>query len=158
MSQNINEISKLLMRHNEYAYKKLASEDDNIDDIIKLTKSQIIDMNKELMQYGGKFQAINDDILSNIVESPFQTYDNNQLYKTISKKAAKLCCSIIKYHPFTDGNKRTGIHVMLVFLQLNNIRVSYSNDDLILLALSIANNKIDVDDIDEWINKHKFKC
>lgn len=47
------------------------------------------------------------------------------------KKAARLGYGLIHNHPFLDGNKRIGTHAMLVFLDINNITLSYEDDDLI---------------------------
>ena len=43
------------------------------------------------------------------------------MYPTIQQKAARLCYGLVKNHPFIDGNKRIGVHAMLVFLALNRI-------------------------------------
>lgn len=40
-------------------------------------------------------------------------------------------------HPFVDGNKRIGTHMMLVFLKLNNVEIEYEDDELIAVILSI---------------------
>ena len=46
---------------------------------------------------------------------------------SLQAKAAQLGFGIAANHAFQDGNKRTGAHVMLVFLALNGIELSYRN-------------------------------
>jgi len=48
------------------------------------------------------------------------------LYPEILDKASQLCYSLIENHPFTDGNKRIGFHLTLLFLKINNIELTYS--------------------------------
>lgn len=60
-------------------------------------------------------------------------------YPTIEEKAAQLAWVIIDGHVFHDGNKRTGMSVMIAFLKANGYRVSASDDELIEIALKIAN-------------------
>ncbi|MEE0886131.1 MAG: type II toxin-antitoxin system death-on-curing family toxin, partial [Treponema sp.] len=64
---------------------------------------------------------------------------------------------IIKNHPFLDGNKRIGVHIMLVFLALNNVKLSYSQKELIDLGLKVADSSLSKDDIKNWIEKRACK-
>lgn len=70
-----------------------------------------------------------------------------------SEKAARLGYGLIHNHPFVDGNKRIGTHAMLVFLDINNITLSYEDDDLISVILGAAG---DMDDhgLLEWLKNH----
>ena len=45
---------------------------------------------------------------------------------SLQAKAAQLGFGIAANHAFQDGNKRTGAHVMLVFMALNGIELSYT--------------------------------
>lgn len=62
--------------------------------------------------------------------------------------------AIIMNHPFNDGNKRTGILVMLITLRLNNISIKYTQDELIVLGLSIADGNKRYKDILAWMKSH----
>lgn len=73
-----------------------------------------------------------------------QTFDDNDLYPSISEKAANLLYLIIKDHPFYDGNKRIGALLFVVFLTINdyhltkNSETKISDRALTALALLIA--------------------
>ena len=59
---------------------------------------------------------------------------------------------LITNHPFLDGNKRTGIHIMLVFLRVNNVNTIYfTSKDLVDIAIGIASGNKNVDDLYKWI-------
>ena len=58
-------------------------------------------------------------MLESALAQPRQTFGGIYLYRTIFDKAAALLCSIIKNHALVDGNKRTGLATVSVFLALN---------------------------------------
>jgi death-on-curing protein len=53
-------------------------------------------------------------------------------------KAAILFYTMIKDHPFVNGNKRIAVTTMLVFLYLNGKWLSISKEDLYELSLQVA--------------------
>ncbi len=75
-----------------------------------------------------------DSILNNIE----QTFDGVPLYKTAEEKAAHLLYFVIKDHPFTDGNKRIGSFMFLLYLTSQNIPVKLNENGLVALALLVA--------------------
>lgn len=105
-------------------------------------------------QSGGADGIRDYDLLDSALNSPFQSYDNEELYPSIQGKAARLCYSIINNHPFIDGNNRIGILTMLVFLEINNIIINCVNEDIINLGLGIASGKYDSTYIMDWIIMH----
>ena len=60
----------------------------------------------------------------------------------MQQKAAILGYGLIKNHAFIDGNKRIGVHAMLVFLALNNIELRYTQEELTDMVLEIAEYEI----------------
>lgn len=81
------------------------------------------------------------------IENIYQSYDGEDLYKTVSEKAAHLLYFIIKDHPFYDGNKRIGALLFIVFLTMNgenltgNGETKISDRALTALALLIAESE-----------------
>ncbi len=76
-------------------------------------------------------------------------------YPTIEEKAARLMYSITNNHAFVDGNKRIGVFTMLMTLELNDIKINYTQAELISLALSVTEGKIEYPQILAWIMEHK---
>lgn len=76
----------------------------------RLTVEQVIMMHSELLAQTGGLDGIRDrNLLESAVNTPFQTFDSQYVYPTLQAKAARLGFSLIKNHPFVDGNKRIGI-------------------------------------------------
>jgi death-on-curing protein len=100
----------------------------------------------------GGLDGIRDEgLLESALGSPFQSFGEEELYPSIQAKAARLGFSIIKNHPFLDGNKRIGILGMMVFLDINGIELECTDEDIIDLGLGIASGKYDDNYVIEWI-------
>lgn len=76
--------------------------------------------------------------LQSILGNIEQTFDQKPLYPTIEERAAHLLYLIIKDHPFTDGNKRIGCLIFLLYLKQQNISIPLGENGLVALALLIA--------------------
>jgi DNA ligase (NAD+) len=78
--------------------------------------------------------------LQSILDNIHQTFDGQQLYPTIEEKAAHILYFVIKDHPFSDGNKRIGSLLFLLYLDTNGLLAQSGINDngLVALALLIA--------------------
>ncbi len=78
--------------------------------------------------------------VAGIVGNVFQTFGGKDLYPTVEEKAAHLLYFMVKNHPFTDGNKRSGAFSFVWFLRrakiLNTARIS--PEALTALTLLVA--------------------
>ncbi len=117
---------------------------------------QVVKIHRSLIEKTDGMDGIRDaQLLDSALKTPFQTFGGNNLYPDILDKASQLCYSLIENHPFVDGNKRIGVHLMLLFLKLNNIEVNYSQQELIDFGLDIASGKMSKNDIKGWIIEHR---
>jgi death on curing protein len=121
----------------------------------RLSLETIVAMHGELIAQTGGLDGVRDaKMLDASVNSPFHTFGGQYLYPTIQAMAAHLAFSLIKNHPFLDGNKRIGMLAMLVFLETNGLPVTCTNDELITIGLGLAESIIDEVDLIEWIISH----
>ena len=126
--------------------------------MIILDKEIVIQMHKILIDAYGGLEGIRDlGVLESSIKSCYQTFDDKELYPTIEEKGVCLGFKLITNHAFTDGNKRIGILAMLTFLQVNNIELNYTDNDIIKLGYSIAKGKMEYNSVLKWINNHKIK-
>ena len=100
---------------------------------------------------GGMDGVRAEGLLESAVNAPFQTFDDVPLYKTIEAKAARLGYSLINNHAFIDGNKRTGMMAMLLFLELNGAGKDYTDEELIRVGLALADGSMDDKALLDWI-------
>lgn len=73
-------------------------------------------------------------ILGNLEQSMFGEF----LYKTREERAAHLLYFVIKNHPFSDGNKRSGAFLFLLYLRQEAMRLTLNEQGLTALTLLIA--------------------
>ncbi len=78
--------------------------------------------------------------LAGILGAIHQTFDGQDLYPSVEEKAAHLLYFVIKDHPFSDGNKRIGSFLFLLYLQESGLidAVRIGNKALVALALLVA--------------------
>ena len=60
--------------------------------------------------------------------------------------------SLIRNHPFLDGNKRTGIAAAALFLRINGYRLIATNDELEQLTLGVAQSRKELAEIATWLH------
>jgi len=78
------------------------------------------------------------DGLSAILGNIEQTMFGDPLYKTREERAAHLLYFVIKNHPFSDGNKRSGAFLFLLYLRQEGMRLTLDDNGLTALTLLIA--------------------
>lgn len=123
--------------------------------MIKLDVEQVIYLHEKLIQRtGGKDGPRDKGILESALFHVYATFDGKDLYPTIEEKAARQMFALVSGHPFVDGNKRIGVFVMLIFLEMNEIKIKYTQEELVKLALGTASGKIDANNILTWIKSH----
>ena len=73
-----------------------------------------------------------------------------------SSKGSPSLLWLVKNHPFVDGNKRIGAHVMLVFLALNGIELQHTQTELSEVILQLAAGTLQSTDLLDWILSHQI--
>ncbi len=105
------------------------------------------------------YSTRNNALLESSLGSPNQSFDKKLLYPTLAKQAAVLFYSLIKNHPFKNGNKRIAVMACLVFLSLNNKWLAISPLALYKLACEVSKSDPNVRkkimaQIENLVSKH----
>ncbi len=58
-----------------------------------------------------------ENSIAGIIGNVMQSFNGEELYPTVEKKAANLLYFIVKNHPFVDGNKRSGAYAFVWYLR-----------------------------------------
>ncbi len=125
--------------------------------MIRLSKPQILLLHEQLIAETGGSSGLRDEgMLDSALNAPFQTFGGEDVYPSLQQKAARLCFGLVKNHPFVDGNKRIGAHVMLVFLALNGIELQHTQTELSDIILQLAAGTIQSSDLLDWILTHQI--
>ena len=117
----------------------------DIAEVIKLHDSIIGD-------FGGLPGVRDEKLLSASLERPFMGLANGtEFFSSIEKKAGVLLQSLIQFHPFVDGNKRTGVAITQIYLLENGYHWEFTQTEIVEFAIQTAASKLNLDEITAWI-------
>lgn len=123
--------------------------------MIRLTEQQVLYVHEMMIKATGGSDGVRDiGLLQSAMNAPFQAFGGKEVYPSLLSKAAAMCRSFVSDHPFVDGNKRTGVHIMLIFLEINGVQADYTQEELVDLGLGIASGNLDVNAIFNWLSEH----
>ena len=123
---------------------------------------EVLNINRELIfELGGHYKPPNNLlnkksliwVLDRMVANPLFGVEQ---YPTLAEKASLLAWTIINSHVFRDGNKRTGIVSMMVFLSINNHAIFAYDNEVYSIAKKIAlyyESPYSQEELVDWIVK-----
>jgi death-on-curing family protein len=118
--------------------------------VIFPTRDNIISLNRRHSQRAGTLYVEPDNLRNagslewvlDAIQYPLFGVDK---YPTLAEKAALLAWVIIDGHVFHDGNKRTGMSALDIFIRQNGYQLTATDEEVVELALRIASRKIRAD-------------
>lgn len=120
-----------------------------------INADELIVINEVVIDESGGVHGLREPgLLNSIVVKPQSKFSGSDLYPDVFLKAAVLFESIVNYHVFLDGNKRTGFATMARFLFINGFTLKISETEIVSYTVSVATNKPDLADIATWIKSH----
>jgi death-on-curing protein len=96
---------------------------------------------KLLVEHGGAEGVRDESLLQSALGRPLHRLAHASC--DIIELAAKYTVGIVKNHPFTDGNKRTGFVIGVLFLELNGYRFTASEETAAQAVLELAAGAMD---------------
>ena len=140
----INNYSNALNLLDDYDHRTMSKPKGTNSDI-KIKYEDCIDIINKLRfsNDSNLFALERNKGLEAIIGNIYQSFDNQDVYKTTEEKAANFLYLITKNHTFIDGNKRIAATLFIYFLDFynllykNNKRV-IDNNTLVALTLLIA--------------------
>lgn len=140
----IGDYSKALDLLDDYDHKTLKKVKGNIDDR-KISYQDCIEIINKLRfkEESTLFAVEREKGLESIIGNIYQSFAQQEIYKSIEEKAANFLYLIVKNHVFVDGNKRIAATLFIYFLNYYGIlykedRQSIDNNTLTALTLLIA--------------------
>ena len=105
---------------------------------------------EQLAEHGGGIGVRDAGLLESALERPRNrfAYDPAADLPTL---AAAYAFGLARNHPFVDGNKRTAFVAAEVFLDLNGMTLSASDEDCVLTMLRLAAGEIEEEAFGAWL-------
>ncbi|MEV0882138.1 type II toxin-antitoxin system death-on-curing family toxin [Micromonospora echinofusca] len=79
-----------------------------------------------------------ETLLESAAMRPLTAIGDTGKYQSVEMAAAALVHSVVHNHPFHNGNKRSALVAMLVFLERHSITLTCTEDELFRFALKVA--------------------
>ncbi|MBS1936510.1 MAG: type II toxin-antitoxin system death-on-curing family toxin [Bacteroidetes bacterium] len=106
----------------------------------------------ELIEATGGSHGVRDQGgLEAALARPFATFGGQEFYPDPATKAAALLESVVKNHPFVDGNKRTGYVLARLMLLTYDMDLQASDDEEYDLVIRVATGRMDVEEVHAWM-------
>lgn len=136
---------------------------------ILLTKDDFFYLNSRTIEaHGGNFvppnNLLNESSLDYLIEAVDSVIFGQAAYPDIYSKAALYLYNTISNHIFQDGNKRTGLAAMQLFLDINGFQISQklnkgaenftSHDILFHFIIETAAGKLTFEDCVAWLREN----
>ena len=120
-----------------------------------LYPKQILYLHQQIAALSGGDAGLRDEgLLESAVYRPQASFGGQEFYPDVFHKASAMGHSIIRNHPFIDGNKRTGFETMRLFLRINGYDVRAAEEKKFKFAMGIAEGNLTEMAIAEWLKKH----
>jgi death on curing protein len=107
----------------------------------------------QVATYGGDAAMLDRQLLESAISQPQQSFGGAYLHEDLAAMAAAYLFHIAKNHPFADGNKRTGMHAALVFLELNGCELDVPTDEAERLVLDVVTGAAGKQQVAEFFRK-----
>lgn len=121
-----------------------------------LTLDEVLALHADqLERYGGRAGLRDVSLLQSALAVPAATFGGVFLHQTIDEMAAAYLFHLARDHPFVDGNKRTALMAMLVFLRLNGFRLRAGPAAVFDLVVGVASDGITKAEASVFVKTHR---
>ena len=108
-------------------------------------------------RYGGSEGVRDEESLLAALERPWQASFGQKHFASPFEKAAALMESIIRRHPFIDGNKRTAMASAVYLVSTFGYEVEAEQRELEDFAVGVAEGGVEFEDIALWFEGHAIE-
>lgn len=104
---------------------------------------------EQLAEHGGISGVRDPGLLESALARPRNRYAYDRA--SVHALAVSYAHGIAKNHPFFDGNKRTSLVIAELFLYLNGIELTASDEAIVMIWLKLAAGEISENELGAWI-------
>jgi death-on-curing protein len=120
-----------------------------------LSLSEVLELHRRITAQSGGTTGLRDfGALESALAQPRMTFGGHDLYPSLIEKASALAFSLVKNHPFIDGNKRVGHAAMETFLFLNGYELNAPVDQQEKIILRLSEGELARDELVAWLREH----
>jgi death on curing protein len=119
-----------------------------------VTLDDVMEAHDRALQFGGRPGVLSRDLILSAIARPYTGY-----YSSVAEKCAAFVQSLAGNHGFTDGNKRTTLYIVDLYIRRSGYHLAGSplrrlNQDLERIILSSAAGEFDRSGTIRWFEDH----
>jgi death on curing protein len=117
-----------------------------------LPEEALIEMHDILIEkYGGEPGLRDASLLDSALHQPMLAMQFSHTGPSLPVLAAAYGFHLSENQPFFDGNKRIAAAAMILFLDINGLTITASEDEFFDKMIDIANKRIDKKQLASWL-------
>ncbi len=109
---------------------------------------------RQLAEHGGADGVRDVGALASALDRPRNRLTYGNPPPDLAELAAAYGFGIARNHPFADGNKRTALIVMRLFLKLNGAEIKATGEEKYEMVMSLAAGDLYEAGLAEWVRAH----
>ena len=102
-----------------------------------------------LAEHGGQPGVRDRGLLESALSRPRNQFEHGEA--AVTRLAASYAFGISRNHPFLDGNKRTSLVVVELFLELNGYELTASDVECVTTFLNLAAGDLTEEQLADWM-------
>ena len=108
---------------------------------------------RQLELFGGLRGIRDEGATESALARPVNAWAYGQA-EDVETLAATYLCAMARQQGYLDGNKRSALAAMLVFLKINGRKLVAPGPELYAIVISAATNEIGIEQVAVWVKKH----
>jgi death-on-curing protein len=119
-----------------------------------MTLGDVVQAHESALRFGGLSGIRSIGLIESAIARPYSGY-----YRFIYSKTAALTYSLAKNHGFVDGNKRTALLAMTLFLDRSGYRFQVGTVDVDIenMVLDVVENRLSFTELVDWFRERLTK-
>lgn len=125
-------------------------------DVNFLLIEEVVIIHEKMIEIGGGASGIRDiELLHSALGRPKASFSGDYLYPDILHMGGAILQSLVKNHPFVDGNKRTAFFAALRFFDKNEIEFAFKDVEIVAFMVRVDIDNLSVEEIVKWFKKRR---
>ena len=108
---------------------------------------------RQLELFGGLRGVRDEGAIESALARPINAWSYGQA-TDLETLAATYLCALARQQGYLDGNKRSALAAMLVFLRINGRKLVAPGPELYAIVIAAATNEIGIDQVAMWVKAH----
>ncbi len=109
---------------------------------------------RQIAEHGGLDGLRDPGLLTSALERPKSLLSYGDPAPDLAALAAAYAWGIARNHPFADGNKRTALVLLRLFLRLNGTDLVASATDKYEITIRLAAGSLAESELADWVRNH----